>query len=73
MRAKRTHGYELHLHKLGLNLDRDTARDVLMPTGPEPTVPEPYRVYMQVFLEADSESMPSLGPQDLAIMLLDGK
>ncbi len=44
-----------------------------MATGPEPTVPEPYRAYAQVFSEADLESMPSHGPQDLAIELLDGK
>jgi hypothetical protein len=69
MRAVRTQGYELHLHKL----DRDPAGDVLMATGPEPTVPEPYRAYAQVFSEADSESMPSHGLQDLAIELLDGK
>ncbi len=69
MRAEHTQGYELHLHKI----DRDPAGDVLMATGPERTVPEPYRAYAQVFSEADSESMPSHGLQDLAIELLDGK
>jgi hypothetical protein len=69
MCAERTQGYELHLHEI----DRDLAGDVLMATGPEPTVPEPYRAYAQVFSEADSESMPSHGLQDLAIELLDGK
>jgi hypothetical protein len=69
MRSERTQGYELHLHEL----DRDPAGDVLMATGPEPTVPEPYRAYAQLFSEADSESMPSHGPQDLAIELLNGK
>ncbi len=44
-----------------------------MATGPERTVPEPYRAYAQVFSEADSESMPIHGPQDLANKLLDGK
>jgi hypothetical protein len=73
MRAERTHGYELHHHELGLNPDRDPARDVLMATRPELTVPEPYRAYAQVFSEADSESMPSHSPQDLAIELLNGK
>jgi hypothetical protein len=37
--AERTHGYELHLHELGLHPDHNTARDALMATGPEPTVP----------------------------------
>jgi hypothetical protein len=44
-----------------------------MAIGPEPTVPEPYRAFAQVLLEADSESMPSHGPQDLAIELIDSK
>jgi hypothetical protein len=73
MHVERTHGYEVHLDKLGLNTDRDPAGGVLMATGPELTVPEPYRAYAQVFLEADSESMPSHGPHDLAIELTDGK
>jgi hypothetical protein len=73
MYAEHTQGYELHLHKLGVDPDRDTAREVIMATWPEPTVPQPYRAYVQVFLEADSESMPSHGPQDLAVELLDGK
>ncbi len=73
MRAERTHGYELHLHKLGPDPDCDTAGDVLMATGSEPPFPEPYRAYAEVFSEADSKSRPSHGPQDLAIELLDGK
>jgi hypothetical protein len=44
-----------------------------MATGQEPTVPEPYRAYAQVFSEAHFESMPTLGLQDLAIKLLDSK
>jgi lysine/ornithine N-monooxygenase len=67
------HGYEQHLHDLGPDPDSDTARDVFMATGSEPTVPEPYRAYAKVFSEADLESMPSHSPQDLAIELLDGK
>jgi hypothetical protein len=73
MRTERTHGYKLHLHELCLNPDSNTAGDVLMATGLEPTVPEPYRAFTQVFSKADSESMPSHGPQDLAIELLDSK
>jgi hypothetical protein len=73
IRAERTHSYELHLHELGLDSDCDPAGDVLMATGPEPTVPESYGAYAQIILEADSESMPSRGPQDLAIKLLEGK
>ncbi len=67
--AERMQGYKLHLHEI----DREPAGDVLMATGPERTVPDPYRAYVQVFSEADSESMPSHGPQHLAIELLDGK
>jgi hypothetical protein len=73
MRAEHTHGYELHLHKLGLDPDFDTAGDVFLPTGPELTVTEPYRAYGHVFLEADSESLPSHSPQNLAIELLHGR
>jgi hypothetical protein len=64
-------GYEFHL--TDLDLDRDRARDVLIATGPEPTVPDDYQAYVRVFSEMDSESMPSHGPQDLAIELLDGR
>jgi hypothetical protein len=67
------HDYELHLHELAPHPDRTTAGDILMATGPEFTVSEPYRAYMQVFSEADSQSKPSHSPQDLAIKLLDGK
>jgi hypothetical protein len=44
-----------------------------MATWPELTVAEPYGAYAQVFLEADSGLMPSHGPQDLAIKLLNSK
>jgi hypothetical protein len=67
------HSYELHLYELALNPDCNTAGDIFMATVPEPTVPEPYRAYMQVFSEADSESVPSHGLQDLAIKHLNGK
>ncbi len=73
MHAERTHGYELCLYELGLNPDCNTVGEVFMPTGPEPNVPEPYRPYIQIFPKADSESVPSHSPQDLAIELLDGK
>jgi hypothetical protein len=73
MLAERTHSYELHLHELSLDPDCNTTGDVLVATGPEPTVPDPYRAYLQVFLEADSEFMPSHGPQDPAIELLNDK
>ncbi len=73
MHAERTQAYELHLTDFSPEIGRAAAGDVLMATGPEPTVPEAYRAYAGVFSEADSESMPSHGPQDLAIELLDGK
>jgi hypothetical protein len=44
-----------------------------MATGPELTVPKAYKAYARVFSEADSESMPAHGPQDLAIEFLDSK
>jgi hypothetical protein len=69
MRAECTQGYELHLHEIDCN----PAGDVLIATGPKRTVPEPYRAYAQVFSAADSESMSSHCPQDLAIELLNGK
>jgi hypothetical protein len=69
MCAEHTQGYKLHLYEI----DHDLAGDVLMATGPERTVLGRYRSYVQVFSEADSESMPSHSPQDLAIELLDGK
>jgi hypothetical protein len=71
MRAECTQGYEFHL--IDLDPDRDAAGEVLMATGSEPTVPDAYKAYARVFSEADSESMPIHGPQDLAIELLDGK
>jgi hypothetical protein len=54
-------------------MDCKPAGDALIATGPERTVPEPYRAYAQVFSKADWESMPSHGPHNLAIKLLDGK
>jgi lysine/ornithine N-monooxygenase len=63
----------LHLHELGLYPDLDMAREVVMATGPEPTVPELYRAYTQVFSMADSEPMSCHSLQDLAIELLNGK
>jgi hypothetical protein len=44
-----------------------------MATGPERTVPDAYKAYAGVFSEADSESLPTHGSQDLSIELLDGK
>jgi hypothetical protein len=46
MRNEHTRSYELHLHELGLDPDPATARDVLMATGPQTTVPEPYRAFV---------------------------
>ncbi len=73
MHAKRTHDYKLNLPKLGLDLDLNMAGDILIATRPEPTVPEPYRAHEMVFIKADSESMPSYCPHNLAIKLLIGK
>jgi hypothetical protein len=73
MHAEHTHGYELDLYKLGPDPDRNTAGGGLMATGSEPTVPESYRAYAKVFSEADLKSMPSHGPQDMTIELLDSK
>jgi hypothetical protein len=50
MRTECTKGYELHLHKLRLNPDQNTVRNVLMATRPEPTVQKPYRAYVHIFL-----------------------
>jgi hypothetical protein len=61
-----TQGYELHLHKVSLDLDYDPAGEVLITTWTEPTVPEPYRAILQVFFEGDTELMPSNNPQDMA-------
>jgi hypothetical protein len=44
-----------------------------MVTRPEPAVPEPYRAYAQVALEAESESMSSHGSQGLAIEHFESK
>jgi hypothetical protein len=73
MRAERTLTYELHLTDFSPEIGRASAGDVLMATGPEPTVPETYRAYAGVFSEADSELMPSHSPWDRAIELLNGK
>jgi hypothetical protein len=71
MRAACTQGYDFHL--TNLDLDHDGAGDVLMATGPEPTVPDAYKAYGHVFSEADSESISSHSPQALAIEHLNGK
>jgi hypothetical protein len=73
MRTERTQAYELHLTDFSPEASCALASDILMATGSEPTVLEAYRAYAGVFSEADSESMPSHGSQDLAIELLDGK
>ncbi len=44
-----------------------------MATEPELNVPQPYRAYMQVFLEADSQYMLYHGSHDQAIELTNGK
>ncbi len=64
-----TQGYELHLQQIDFYL----AGDVLMATRPECTIPELYKAYAQIILEADSESMHSHGPQNIAIELLNSK
>jgi hypothetical protein len=69
MHAERTQRYELNLHEIDCN----PAGDVLMATRPKSTTLEPYRAYGQVFSRADTESMPSHGPQDLVIKLHKGK
>jgi hypothetical protein len=69
--AEYTHGYVLHVHELGIHPDYNTAGDSLMPTKPQPAIPKPYRAYGQVVSEKDLESMPSHGPQDLAIELIN--
>jgi hypothetical protein len=68
MRTEGVHGYEFHL----TDLDCEPARDVLMGTRPELTVPNAYRAYAWV-LEEGFESMPCHSPKDVAIELLDGK
>jgi hypothetical protein len=73
MGAERTHSYELHLYELGLHPDLNMSGDVLMATWLEPSVLEPYRAYAQFLLEADEESTPSHGLQDLLIGLPDSK
>ncbi len=59
--------YKLHLNYIVSN----PARDVLIATGPETTLLDLYRAYVQVFLEADLESTSSYCPQDLAIEILN--
>jgi hypothetical protein len=44
-----------------------------MATTPEPTVPEPYTAYVEVFSKAHSEFMPSCGHHNLAIKFLNSK
>jgi fructose-specific phosphotransferase system component IIB len=69
MQAEGANGYKLHL----ANLDCEQAKDVLMATGLELTLQNVYKAYVRVFLEADSESMPSQSSQDLLSKLLDGR
>jgi hypothetical protein len=52
MCAEHTQGYEFNL--TDLDLDRNMAGVVLMATAPEPTLPDAYKAYVQVFSEADS-------------------
>jgi hypothetical protein len=73
MYAERTQAYDLHLTDFSPEIGHASAGDVVMAPGPEPAVPEAYRAYVGVFSKADSKSMPSHGPQELAIELLDGK
>jgi hypothetical protein len=73
MRAECTQAYGLHLTDFSPEVSRTLAGDVLMATWPEPFVPEAYMAYAGMMSEADSKSMPSHGPQDLAIELLNGK
>jgi hypothetical protein len=68
-----THGYKLHLHELGLYPDHNPARVVFIATRPEPSFPEPYRLKAHVLFKANLKSMPSHGPQDLAIELINSK
>jgi hypothetical protein len=67
------HSYELHLQESGLNPDNDPARNVLRATGPEPTVLELYRAYLQLFSKADLELMHSHSLQDLVIEIINDK
>jgi hypothetical protein len=64
-----THSYELYLYKCNLYL----AGDVNMAIGLETSVLEPNWAYAQVFSEADLDTLPSHGSQDLAIVFLNGK
>jgi hypothetical protein len=50
-RAEGGYGYELHL--ANLDQDGDTTGDVLIATGPEPTVLEAFETYGWVFPEVD--------------------
>ncbi len=73
MHAERTQAYELHLTDFLPEISRTSASNVLIATGPDPSITEAYRAYAGVFSEADSKLMPSHGPKDLAIELLKGK
>jgi hypothetical protein len=61
MRVERTQAYELHLTIFLPNVSHAAAGDVLMATGPEPTVQEADQAYTGVFSEVDSKSMPNHG------------
>jgi hypothetical protein len=69
MPNEHTQGYMVHPYEM----DYEAARNVLMATRSAQAVLKPYQAYAQVYSEAESESMPSHGPQDLAIELLNGK
>ncbi len=57
MHAECTQAYKLHLTYLSPEVSWALAGDVLMATGPEPTVPEAYGAYKGVFSEVDYESI----------------
>ncbi len=65
--------YDLHLTDFSLEVSCASAGNVQMASGSNRTVPDAYKAYAGVFLEADSELMPSHGLQDLLIKLLDSK
>jgi hypothetical protein len=71
MHVEPMQAYELHLTDFSLEVSRAWASDVLIATGPEPTVPKAYKADTVVFSKANSESMPSHGHPDLAIELFN--
>ncbi len=73
MRAERMQAYDLHLTDFSPKIVSASAGNVLIATEPERTVPDANNAYAWVFSEADSESLPTHGPHDLTIELLNGK